>query len=68
MKEHDCSRTTVGEVTAEQWQEEMCLASLEERIATLFEALAHGSDEHRAWLKQAIDNHFSGIPVEAPRG
>lgn len=41
---------------------------LEQRIATLFDALAHGSQEHRAWLRQAIDDHFNGRPVEPPRG
>ena len=27
---------------------------------TLFDAIAHGDDEHRAWLKKAIDDHFTG--------
>jgi hypothetical protein len=40
--------------------------SLEERVATLYDALAHGSDEHKAWLKAAIEAHFKGeeIPKE----
>lgn len=28
----------------------------------LFEFLAHGDDEHRAWLKQAILAFFAGKP------
>jgi hypothetical protein len=44
------------------------LLVLERRIATLHAAIAHGSEEHRAWLKKAIDDHFAGRPVEAPRG
>ncbi len=36
----------------------------EERIATLFDAIAHGTDAHRAWLKKAIDDHFAMRPVE----
>ena len=43
------------------------LAVLEHRVKTLFSAIAHGSDEHRAWLKKAIDDHFNGKPVEPPR-
>lgn len=38
-----------------------------ERVGSLYEALAHGSDEHRAWLKKAIEDHFAGRPVETPR-
>lgn len=64
----DQLNTTVGKATAEQWQEEVSSAYLEERVATLFNALAHGSEEHRAWLKKAIDDHFAGRPVEVPRG
>lgn len=35
---------------------------------TLFEAIKHGDDDHRAWLKEAIDAHFAGATVPAPRG
>ena len=38
------------------------------RVKTLFDAIAHGSEEHRVWLKKAIDDHFSDRPVEPPRG
>jgi hypothetical protein len=37
------------------------------RIRSLFDAIAHGSEDHRAWLKKALDDHFAGRPVEAPR-
>lgn len=30
---------------------------------TLFEAIQHGSEEHKAWLKEAIDNYNEGKPV-----
>ena len=39
-----------------------------DRRASLFDAIAHGDDEHRAWLKQAIDDHFAGRPVERVKG
>lgn len=30
---------------------------------TLFDAIAHGDDDHRAWLKTALDSFFDGKPV-----
>lgn len=33
------------------------------RIATLFDAVAHGGNQHRAWLKAAIEAHFCGKPI-----
>lgn len=36
----------------------------EDRIDTLFEAIAHGDQVHRDWLKKAIEDHFSGEEVE----
>lgn len=35
---------------------------------SLFEAIAHGDDAHREWLKEAIERHFDGLEVlrEAP--
>lgn len=39
------------------------LAATRRLMATLFEAIAHGSPEHRRWLKEAIDNHCTGKPV-----
>lgn len=35
-----------------------------DKIETLFPAIAHGDDAHRAWLKQAIEDHFAGRPVQ----
>lgn len=37
----------------------------ESRSATLFDAIAHGDEQHCVWLKQAID-HFAGRPVLRP--
>lgn len=34
------------------------------RCDSLYDAIAHGDDNHRAWLKQAIENHFAGKPVQ----
>lgn len=34
---------------------------------TLFDAIAHGDEEHREWLKEAIDCHFAGKPVPPVR-
>lgn len=43
------------------------MSDVRERVGTLFDAIAHGDDVHRAWLREAIDNHFAGLPVPAPR-
>lgn len=32
--------------------------------ATLFEAIKHGDEAHQTWLKQAIEDHFAGRPVQ----
>ena len=37
-------------------------AELIEKINTLFDAIKHGDDEHKDWLKVAINKHFS-IPL-----
>lgn len=37
-------------------------------IGTLFDAIKHGDDDHKTWLKEAIDAHFAGQPVPRPRG
>jgi len=34
------------------------------RVHTLFEAIAHGDDKHKAWLEKAIKQHFAGQPVD----
>ena len=33
---------------------------------TLFDAIKHGDEKHQAWLKQAIEDHFAGRPVQPP--
>lgn len=33
----------------------------------LFKALAHGDDDHRDWLKEAIDNFYKGEPIKPVR-
>lgn len=38
----------------------------EKRIETLFDAIKHGDEAHRAWLKQAIEDHFAGREVKKP--
>jgi NTP pyrophosphatase (non-canonical NTP hydrolase) len=37
-------------------------------VERLHIAIAHGDEEHRAWLKEAIEAHFAGKPVPEPRG
>lgn len=39
-----------------------------DRASSLFEAIAHGDDEHRDWLREAIANHLAGKPVPPPNG
>lgn len=34
-------------------------------VDTLFDAIAHGDDAHRAWLKDAIAKHFALTPAPA---
>ncbi|GGO89208.1 hypothetical protein GCM10011348_46420 [Marinobacterium nitratireducens] len=46
---------------------EVVLAMMERRDS-LFSAIEHGDDEHRDWLKEAIDSHFSGNPCPPCRG
>lgn len=43
------------------------LAQLEARVHTLFDAIAHGDEAHRAWLQEAILDHFAGRPVKRER-
>lgn len=38
------------------------------KIETLFDAIKHGDDDHRRWLKDAIEAHFAGRPVPPPYG
>jgi hypothetical protein len=30
-----------------------------EKVDTLYDAIAHGDEKHRAWLKEAIEEHFA---------
>lgn len=30
-----------------------------EKIETLFDAIKHGDEKHQAWLKEAIEKHFT---------
>jgi hypothetical protein len=34
----------------------------------LFDAIAHGDEEHRAWLKEAIEAYFNWKEIPPPRG
>ena len=34
----------------------------------IFRAIEHGDQEHRDWLKEALDAIFTGKPVPSPRG
>lgn len=34
----------------------------------VFEAIAHGDETHREWLREACDNLWAGKPVPPPRG
>jgi len=44
----------------EQYIEELenKYAQLIIQATTLYDAIAHGDEEHRRWLKEAIDKHF----------
>jgi len=59
-------RRAPGDHTDLKEAAERLLAALEKvggPEKALFDAIAHGSPEHRAWLKKAIDDHFAGRPV-----
>lgn len=34
-----------------------------QQSAALFDAIAHGNDGHKAWLKSALDAWFTGQPI-----
>ena len=44
------------------------IADLRQCTASLWDAIKHGDDEHRVWLKEAIDAHFAGEVIPEPRG
>lgn len=33
------------------------------KLGTLFEVIEHGEPDHRQWLKEAIEAHFTGNPL-----
>lgn len=39
------------------------ISYLRAQIATLFAAIEHGDEEHRAWLKQKLSQHFGSDVV-----
>ncbi len=49
---------------ADLWATQDELAKVRQRVKTLFAAIEHGDAAHRAWLKQAIEDHFAGRPVQ----
>ena len=34
----------------------------------LYEAIKHGDDDHKDWLKEAIEAFIMGWPIPEPRG
>lgn len=38
------------------------IQELKSKIDSLYDVLAHGDEDHKAWLKKAINAHFSGQP------
>lgn len=44
--------------------DEVCRVA--DRVSSLFAAIKHGDEQHRAWLKKAIEDHFAGRKVERP--
>ena len=67
-KERDEARRQTQEMIIERDHllDELTEARL--KAEALFHAIAHGDDDHRQWLKDAIDNHFVGKPVPVPLG
>lgn len=43
-------------------------AQAEAREVSLFDAIAHGDEQHKTWLKEAIRAHFAGETPPAPYG
>jgi hypothetical protein len=57
-------RTFSGEIMNAYYNRDSCTAAqLSERVDTLAQAIAHGTPEHREWLKAAITEHLAGRPV-----
>lgn len=65
-------RTGAGEAHRIAFEQAMAngqaASSLRARVSSLFSAIQHGDDEHRAWLKEAIEKHFAGVAVPPVRG
>lgn len=63
---HQCY---TDEQIAYYWRQETDLArahirALEARVASLFDAIKHGDQEHQDWLKKAIEDHFARQALE----
>lgn len=53
-----------AEQAALEWGFEPATSSFQ--TEQLFQAIKHGSPEHQAWLKEAIECHFAGKPIPEP--
>lgn len=42
------------------------IRNVRDRIDTLYDAIAHGDEKHRIWLKAAIAAHFGNQPLPEP--
>ena len=58
------ARKKLGCATTNGLVAKLAAAFIVERAETLFDAIAHGDDEHRFWLRRSIADHFAGRPVE----
>jgi hypothetical protein len=59
--------STVGQEDCPTGDLEIALALIKQ-IPTLYDVIAHGGPEHREWLKQAIEQHFQGLPMPEYKG
>lgn len=55
-------------IAAQQRDMRQMATDFSAKLAALFDAIAQGDDEHRAWLKDAIAAHFAGRPVQPATG
>ena len=65
---YEKAREDVGTLIDRTNAAEGALTALKQRVDTLFAAIQHGDDAHRAWLWAAVAAHFSGGPVPSPKG
>ena len=56
------------EVSDDELYKLIALARKGLRIDGLFNFIAHGDDQHRAWLNKAIEAYFNGEEVPPPSG